>query len=126
MLKAKLYSHRRSPPPSVSQAQWQQTIPSLAQFSKELIWFNPLNPNSLRLTKYGFAAISKKEYPYHTIKLDKIIKPGHYLLLERTMSAPYFIKKIDQIYVFDEQVAVMLMLHSGDLETCLTNMLRYR
>ena len=110
----------------MSQAQWQQTIPSLAQFSKELIWFNPLNPNSLRLTKYGLAAIPQKEYKSHTIKLDKIIKPGHYLLLERAMSAPYYIKKIDQIYVFDEQVAVMLMLHAGDLETCLTNMLRYR
>ena len=126
MLKAKLYSHRRSPPPSVSQAQWQQTIPSLAQFSKELVWFNPLNPNSLRLTKYGLAAIPQKDYTYHTIKLAKIIKPGHYLLLERAMPAPYFIKKIDQLYVFDEQVAVMLMLHAGDLETCLTNMLQYR
>ena len=110
----------------MSQAQWQQTIPGLAQFSKELVWFNPLNPNSLRLTKYGLAAIPQKEYKSHTIKLAKIIKPGHYLLLERAMSAPYYIKKIDQLYVFDEQVAVMLMLHAGDLETCLTNMLRYR
>ena len=110
----------------MSQAHWQQTIPALAQFSKELVWFNPLNPNSLRLTKYGLAAIQQNEYKYHTINLAKIIKPGHYLLLERAMPAPYFIKKIDQLYVFDEQVAVMLMLHAGDLETCLTNMLQYR
>ena len=33
---------------------------------------------------------------------------------------------MDQIYVYDEQIAVMLTLHAGDLETCLTNMLRYR
>lgn len=110
----------------MSQEHWQQTIPALAQFSKELIWFNPLNPNSLRLTKYGLSAIPRDEYKFQIIKLDKIIKPGHYLLLERAMPAPYFIKKIDQIYVFDEQVAVMLMLHAGDLETCLSNMLKYR
>jgi hypothetical protein len=110
----------------VSQAQWQQQIPGLAQFSKELVWFNPTNPNSLRLTKYGLAAIPRNEYKYHTIKLANIIKPGHYLLLERAMPAPYFIKKIDQLYVFDEQVAIMLTLHAGDLETCLTNMLTYR
>lgn len=110
----------------MSQAHWQQKIPSLGQFSKELVWFNPLNPKSLRLTKYGLAAIPQNEYKYHTIKLDKIILPRHYLLLERAMPAPYFIKKVDQIYVFDEQTAVMLMLHSGDLETCLSNMINYR
>ena len=110
----------------MSQAQWQETIPSLGQFSKELVWFNPLNPNSLRLTKYGLAAIPKDQYKYHIIMLAKIIKPGHYLLLERAMPAPYYIKKIDQIYVFDEQVAIMLTLHAGDLETCLSNLLKYR
>ena len=110
----------------MSQAQWQQTIPSLAQFSKELVWFNPLNPNSLRLTKYGLAAIPRNEYKSHTINLVEKIKPGHYLLLERAMPAPYYIKKMDQIYVFDEQVAIMLTLHAGDLATCLSNMLKYR
>lgn len=110
----------------MSQAHWQQQVPALAQFSKELIWFNPLNPNSLRLTKYGLKAIPDKEFKYHKISLAEPIKPGHYLLLERAMPAPYYIKKMDQIYVFDEQVAVMLTLHAGDLHTCLTNMLTYR
>jgi hypothetical protein len=123
--KAKLYSHRKSPLPDVSQAHWQQQIPALAQFSKELVWFNPLNSNSLRLTKYGLAAIPRKEYQAHTINLAEKIKPGHYLLLERAMPAPYYIKKMDQIYVYDEQVAIMLTLHAGDLGTYLTNLLTY-
>ena len=110
----------------MSQEHWQQQIPGLAQFSKELIWFNPINPKSLRLTKYGLAAIPKKEFKSHTINLVEKIKPGHYLLLERAMPAPYYIKKLDQIYVFDEQTAIMLTLHAGDLQTCLTNMLTYR
>ena len=110
----------------MSQAQWQQTIPALGQFSKELVWFNPLNPNSLRLTKYGLAAIPRKEYQSHTINLVEKIRPGHYLLLERAMPAPYYIKKMDQIYVFDEQTAIMLTLHAGDLQTCLTNLITYR
>ena len=110
----------------MSQAHWQQTIPALAQFSKELVWFNPTNPQSLRLTKYGLAAIPRKEYQSHTINLAERIRPGHYLLLERAMPAPYYIKKLDQIYVFDEQTAIMLNLHAGDLQTCLTNMLTYR
>ena len=110
----------------MSQEHWQQQIPSLGQFSKELIWFNPLNPKSLRLTKYGLAAIPRKEYRYHTINLVEKIKPGHYLLLERAMPAPYYIKKMDQIYVYDEQTAIMLTLHAGDLQTCLTNLITYR
>ena len=110
----------------MSQAHWQQQIPSLAQFSKELVWFNPLNPNSLRLTKYGLAAIPRNEYKYHTINLVEKIRPGHYLLLERAMPAPYYVKKMDQIYVFDEQTAIMLTLHAGDLQTCLTNLITYR
>ena len=108
------------------QEQWQQQIPSLAQFSKELIWWNPLNPNSLRLTKYGLKAIPEDKFKYHTINLAKKILPGHYLLLERAMPAPFYIKKTDQIYVFDEQVAIMLTLHAGDLQTCLSNLLKYR
>jgi hypothetical protein len=110
----------------VSQEHWQQQIPGLAQFTKELVWFNPTNPRSLRLTKYGLAAIPRKEYKSHTINLAEKIKPSHYLLLERAMPAPYYIKKMDQIYVFDEQVAIMLTLHAGDLQTCLSNMLKYR
>jgi hypothetical protein len=109
----------------VSQAHWQQKIPSLGKFSKELVWFNPLNPNSLRLTKYGLAAIPKKEYQSHIINLAEKIRPVHYLLLERAMPAPYYIKKMDQIYVYDEQVAIMLTLHAGDLGTYLTNLLTY-
>lgn len=108
-----------------SQAYWQATISSLTPLTPNFVWWNPLNKNSLRLTKAGLAIIPKKDFKYHTINVGAKLLPAHFLLLERAMPAPYYIKKLDQLYVFDETVAIMLTLHAGDLGSCLSNMLKY-
>lgn len=106
-----------------SQAHWQQQLKQLRLLSKTDIWWNPTNQHSLRLTKLAIGFIPNSEY--YIVDLASKIIPRHFILLERGMSSPYYIKKLDQLYVFDQTVAIMLTLHSGDLDTCLSNLINY-
>lgn len=107
-----------------SQAYWQERLNGNDQKSST-IWWNVTNHHSLRLTKVGLALAGRSDIKFHTVNLQEKIKPRHFLLLERTMPAPYYIKKLDQVYVMDETVAIMLTLHAGDLDTCLSNLFKY-
>ena len=108
---------------SRSQAYWQNKLTLLHPLSKTDIWWNPTNPHSLRLTKLAISYIPISEY--YTVDLASKIIPRHFILMERGMSQPYYIKKLDQLFVFDQTVAIMLTLHSGDLDTCLSNLINY-
>ena len=106
-----------------SQAYWQAQLKQLNSLSKTDTWWNPTNHHSLRLTKLAIDRIPKTDY--YTVNLQSKIISKHFILLERGMPGPYYIKKLDQLYVFDQTVAIMLTLHSGDLDTCLSNLINY-
>ena len=86
-------------------------------------WQNPLNQFSLRLTHTGYKWLQKNsKWKFHEIELVEKIMPRQMLQLERLLTSPYFIRKLDLLYVHSEQDAVMLQLHGGDLNTYLDNL----
>jgi hypothetical protein len=120
---------------SRSQAHWSQVIldrVTKAGFAvpadriREL-WYNPLNPQSLRLTKFGLQiATVRADMITYLVDLDVKILPKHFLLLERACASPYYVKKLDELIVFDQQTAVMIQLHAGDFDAYFSNTLKYR
>jgi len=107
-----------------SQAYWQDLLFSnLPGIQRSDVWWNPTNHQSLRLSKLAISLIEEDQYI--KVNLQSKIIPKHFILLERAMPKPYYVKKVDQIYVFDQTIAVMLTLHSGDLDTCLSNLINY-
>ena len=117
-----------------SQAHWSQVILKgvgrtgfavPAERIREL-WFNPLNPHSLRLTKFGLQiATVKADLTTYAVDLDVKILPKHFLLLEKACASPYYVKKLDELLVFDQKTAVMIQLHAGDFDAYFSNTLRY-
>ena len=97
--------------------------PNAYESHMKIWWRNPTNRNSLRLTNFGLIFFAKTlGLKTYSIALDaNSIKNKHLLQLERLFSAPYFVKNT-AIVVFDEQDAVMLQLHGGDLNQYLENL----
>lgn len=90
-------------------------------------WFNPLNPHSLRLSKFGLQiAAVRAELVNYPVDLDVKILPKHFLLLERACVSPYYVKKLDQLVVFDRETAVMIQLHAGNFDAYFSNTLQYK
>jgi hypothetical protein len=86
-------------------------------------WFNPTNPNSLRLTRTGSAWIKKyTKLRFYNIDLAQKIFPKQLLQLERLVKSPYYIQNLQKLEVIDETTVIMLQLHAGDLNTYLQNL----
>ena len=114
----------------LSQQQFQQQVltdlsldPSTAS-PLYVVWFNPTNPHSLRLTKLGHHWFSKTAgLPHFSVDLgDHRIYPRQLLQLERLFQAPYYIQTVTRLVVYGESDYVMLQLHAGDLPLYLNNM----
>lgn len=89
-------------------------------------WFNPLNNNSMRLSREGvnYATIHAKIY-YYTHDLEQIILPKTLLQLEKIIQYPYYIPKINKIIVFDEVTSLTLTMYNNNLQTYLDNVQRF-
>lgn len=86
-------------------------------------WHNPLNPNSLRLTRPAFNMLNKtKEIKNWHFKLPKELVNRSYIQLEKYFTNPYYIAGPKSIYVFDERDSIMLALHGSDLQQYLDNL----
>lgn len=97
--------------------------PFLEKNPRALIFFNPTNHRSMRLTKAGFLLLQKQiKLTYYEFVLVDKIKPKVLLQLERHIQYPYFIHSLSKIMVLDETTAIMLQLHGNDLETYLNNL----
>lgn len=91
------------------------------------LWFNPLNPHSLRLTKFGLQiATARAELANYAVDLDVKILPRHFLLLEKACTSPYYVMKLDRLVVFDQETAVMIQLHAGNFDAYFSSILKYR
>lgn len=117
-----------------SQAHWSQVIldrvaPSGFAVPVDRIrelWFNPLNPQSLRLTKFGLQiATVRAELTTYAVDLDVSIRPKHFLLLEKACTSPYYVKKLNHLVLFDQETAVMIQLHAGNFDAYFSNTLKY-
>lgn len=97
----------------------------LIEKANTIIWYNKLNPSSLRLTHEGLLWFTRSQTKFHTIELADPIRPKQMLQLEKLLNSPYYLRQMAQkpsIMVSNEQDAVMLQLHGGDLNTYLDNL----
>lgn len=79
-----------------------------------LIWYNPINARSYRLTQFAFSILSKK-YPVYSYSLDELISNRVLLELEKNFKFPYFIHGRRQISLFTDTDVVMVELLGGDI-----------
>ena len=85
-------------------------------------WHNPVNPNSLRLTRPAFNMLNKtKEIKNWHFKLPTELVNRSYIQLEKHFKSPYYISGLKSIYVFDERDSIMLALHGSNLQQYLDN-----
>ena len=84
-------------------------------------WYNPLNEQSLRLTRVAFNTLEKAKVPNWKFRLDRVYLPKTYLQMERYFTAPYYIHGHQTIYVYGETEAMMLGLHGSNLQQYLDN-----
>ena len=92
-----------------------------------VVFWNPTNHNSMRLTKLGVIHLKNTlKVQAFDFKLTKPISPKVILQLERQLQHPYFIAQLNKIIVFDEVTAIMLQLHGNDLETYLNNLEKHK
>ena len=86
-------------------------------------WHNPLNPDSLRLTRPAFNMLNKaKEIKNWHFKLPTELVNRSYIQLEKHFKSPYYISGLKSIYVFDERDSIMLALHGSNLQQYLDNL----
>ena len=86
-------------------------------------WFNPLNPDSLRLTRPAFNMLNKnKDIKHWQFKLPASLVTRAYIQLEKHFTSPYYIPSHNSIYVFSEQDSIMLALHGSNLQQYLDNL----
>jgi hypothetical protein len=99
--------------------------PTTEQLEKahHIVWYNRINPQSLRITYEGFKWFSRNT-KFHQIDLVNDVYPKQMLQLEKLLNSPYYIRKQKQqsLFVSSEQDAIMLQLYSGDLNTYLNNL----
>lgn len=86
-------------------------------------WQNPINHDSLRLTRAGYKFFTNNlKLPCYEIELSDPIRSLHLIQLERQFQEPYFVDTARRIYVFGQQDAIMLQLHAGNLAQYLDNL----
>ena len=115
----------------LNQAQYQQRLLASLDIDPVTLpgvryawWYNPTNPQSLRLTKLGhkwFNQVAKITCYYVSLE-DHMILPRQLLQLERLLTSPYYIQTLKKLWVYGESDYVMLQLHAGDLPLYLNNM----
>lgn len=86
-------------------------------------WYNPTDPNSLRLSKSGWQFIKKfTKIPVYECSLSEPLRNRTLLQLSRLFTCPYYIVKPDKIVLLGEQETVMLKLHADNLQQYLDNL----
>ena len=89
-------------------------------------WFNPLNYNSMRLSKEGANYVTTHaKIHYYKHELERIILPKTLLQLEKILEYPYYIPQIKTIIVLDEVTSMTLTLYNNDLQTYLDNVQKF-
>ena len=85
-------------------------------------WKNPTDPNSLRLTLQGLqfvkAVLKIQSYDF---QLPDDLTNQQLLQLERQFKGMYYLLKRQKILVFEEEEAMMIVLHGNNLVSYLDN-----
>lgn len=87
-----------------------------------VLWNNPKDPNSLRLSISGYhLVVTKCGCKYYNFDVDPPLTNRNLLQLERYFQGMYFILR-DKFIVFDENEASMINLMSGNVAAYLNNL----
>lgn len=87
-----------------------------------LIWNNPKDPHSLRLSISGYHhVVTKCDCKPYTFDVNPPLTNKNLLQFERYFQGMYFIVR-DKLVVFDEDEASMINLMGGDVRTYLNNL----
>jgi len=87
-----------------------------------LLWRNPLNRDSLRLTISGYRMIlEKKQHAFYHFSL-KPLSNLQLLQLDHLLRSPYFLRNRTAIELMGEEDSIMLGLHGNDLAQYLHNL----
>jgi len=112
----------RSTPKRYSQRQLteifahQANITSPTAELRQIIWVNPTDPDSLRLSLQGLQFVKANlKLASYEFELSKELTNQHLLQLERLFQGPYYLLRRKKIIVFEESEAVMLNLYGSDL-----------
>jgi hypothetical protein len=88
-------------------------------------WHNPLNPDSLRLTKPAFNILQKQtKILCWKFNLDRAMLPKTLIQLEKYFTSPYYILTMKTIWVYGETETMMLALHGNNLQQYLDNQVK--
>lgn len=104
------------------QAEWQDKFYSLTPYSvsPSSWWYNPTNHSSLRLTQKAYLEI-RKYVKFYKFELIHDIRPKCLVQLERYFKEPYYVQNRKTIHIVSDRDAMMLALHSNDLQQYLDN-----
>lgn len=87
-----------------------------------IVWNNPKDPNSLRLSITGFKFVTEDcKFKSYKFELNPPLTNRNLLQLERYFPSMYFILR-DKFFVFDEAEASMINLMGGNLVSYLNNL----
>lgn len=84
-------------------------------------WYNPTNPQSLRLSLQGFNLVRRFDLPNWQFKLESNVLAKTYLQMERHFASPYYITN-RTVTVWGERESIMLALHGNNLQQYLDNL----
>ncbi len=106
------------------QSIWQQKLTDVVKIDAEvayqtkyIIWFNPLNSNSLRLTKEGYQYFTNRaNYKFYTHILKNMLLPVHLVQMEKHITCPYFVNNLTKVSVFEQELSMVITLYNDDLQ----------
>jgi hypothetical protein len=85
-------------------------------------WKNPTDDNSLRLSLAGLQMVrAVLKLTAYDFKLPTELTNQQLLQLERQFKSMYYLLKREKIIVFEEEEALMIVLHGNDLVSYLDN-----
>lgn len=96
-------------------------ITNLNRYHKDW-WWNYTDPRNLRLSKNGFKFVNDSKITCYDIQLTEPLRNRTLIQMSRLLTCPYFIKKLDLVYLLGEEESVLLKLHADNLQQYLDNL----
>ncbi len=86
-------------------------------------WWNPTDPNNLRLSKSGLQFIKKfTQIPVYECNLSEPPRSRTLIQLSRLFTCPYYLQGKDKMFLLGKDETVLLKLHADNLQQYLDNL----
>lgn len=85
-------------------------------------WWNHTDSKNLRLSMVGFKFVQQYKIPKYEIVLSESLRNRTLIQMSRLLTCPYYIKKLDIVYLLGEEESVLIALHADNLQQYLDNL----